>query len=262
MQRIVQVAVVAGLGVLLLTGGIWSYVKTAGRQVVDAVKKEVPLEFEIERTRDLVKDLVPEIRKNIEIVSTEAVEVEQLGERVVASKEQLVEQKAEILRLQGDLRAGKPVYVYGGTEYSSQQVKHDLANKFERYKNDEASSKSLSEIKETRVENLRVARRKLDKMVETKRQLEVQVEQLESRLRTQEVAMATSNVHLDESKVGRAKKAIEDLGKRLEVADRVLNAETAYFGQIELDTAPQTENIEQEVAEYFGTEATIADARQ
>lgn len=262
MQRIAQVAVVAGLGVLLLTGGIWSYVKTAGRQVVDAVKKEVPLEFEIERTRDLVKDLVPEIRKNIEIVAREAVEVEQLGERIAESKEQLAEQKADILRMQADLAAGQLVCTYGGKEYTREQVKHDLAGKFERYKNDEARHESDCEIKKAREKSLDVARRKLDKMVETKRQLEVQVEQLASRLRTQEVAMATSKVHLDESKVGRAKKAIEDLGKRLEVADRVLNAETAYFGQIELDTAPQTENIEQEVAEYFGTEATIADARQ
>lgn len=97
-------------------------------------------------------------------------------------------------------------------------------------------------------------------MVDMKRQLEVDVEQLEARRRTQEIAAVSDKVNFDESKVGLAKKAIHDIQKRLEVADRVLNSETAYFGEIEIDDR-QTDHIVDDAAAYFSEPDAIAKAR-
>ena len=40
------------------------------------------MEFEIDRARNMVKDIMPEIRKNMQIIAKEEVEVERLGQQI------------------------------------------------------------------------------------------------------------------------------------------------------------------------------------
>ena len=42
------------------------------------VRNSVPVDFEIERWRKMVKNLVPDIRKNMHVIAQEEVEVERL----------------------------------------------------------------------------------------------------------------------------------------------------------------------------------------
>ena len=260
MRKVTAVVGLALLGSALAGGGMWSYFKTAVNVVRGGIEENIPLEFQIARARDMVDDLVPEIRKNLEIIATEEVEIEQLAEKAAADKRKLADAKADILRMQSDLKEDKECYVYSGKEFTCDQVKHDLATKFERFKTSEARYDGSCQIRDVREQSLDAARQKLESIVDMKRQLEVDVEQLEASRRTQEIAAVSDKVNFDESKVGLAKKAIHDIQKRLEVADRVLNSETAYFGEIEIDDR-QTDHIVDDVAAYFSKPDAIAKAR-
>jgi hypothetical protein len=66
--------------------------------------------------------------------------------------------KSEIMKLKSDLATSQPVYNYGGRGYTVQQVKVDLANRFERYKTHDATLASLREIQTARRKSLDAAR--------------------------------------------------------------------------------------------------------
>ena len=227
-----------------------SYVVTSVGWVTDSVKDSVPIEFEIDRARKMVANLVPDIRRSMHVIAKEEVEVERLEKQIGQSEGRMTKQKQQIVRLKGDLENEQDVYNYSGRRFTIKQVKHDLANRFERYKTHDATLNSLRDIHLARTRSLEAARQKLEGMLTAKRQLEVDVENLDARLKMVEVAQTASDLNVDDSRLGRAKDLITQLRTRLEVAERVVNSEGMFRGEIPLDEAA-SEDIVAHVAEYF-----------
>ncbi|HUY36778.1 MAG TPA: hypothetical protein VMV69_28855 [Pirellulales bacterium] len=233
-----------------------SYVGTTVGWCKDSVKNSVPISFEIERARRMVKDLVPDIRKNMHMIAKEEVEVDRLAKQIGESESRLGKDRDEVMRLKTDLSTDKQVFQYAGRSYSAGQVKIDLANRFERFKTHDATLASLKEMQAARQRSLEAARQKLEGMLATKRQLEVDVEHLEARLKMVEAAQTTSDYKFDDSQLSRAKELVTDLRTRLEVAEKMVNAEGTFRDEIPLDQ-PAPENIVEQVSEYFQTERPL-----
>ncbi len=230
-----------------------SYVTTSTGYLKDAVKDSVPIGFEIERARRMIDQLVPEVRKNMHAIAKEEVLVERLDKQIADAESGLSKDKTELMRLKTDLASGAPTFQYAGRSYSAQQVKLDLANRFDRYKTSEATLTSLREIHAARQRSLDAARQKLEGMLVAKRQLQVQIENLEARLQMLAAAQTTSEYSFDDSQLGRVKELISDLRTRLQVAERMVNAEGRLHDEIPLEQqAP--ENIVQQVTQYFDAE--------
>jgi len=251
--------IIIGSGTLLLGGLMFgrdavSYVRTSAGYVSDSVQESVPIEFQIDRARGMIKDLVPEVRKNMHVIAKEEVEVQRLEEQIVKADSQLGKEKEQLMRLKSDLAEDRDVFHYAGRTYTTEQVKVDMANRFERYKTGDATLASLRQIHSARQRSLNAARQKLEGMLASKRQLQVEVENLEARLQMIAAAKATSEFEFDDSRLGRVKELVSNLRTRLDVADRLLNAETEFHDEIPLD-AIAPENIVDQVAEYF-TEPT------
>jgi predicted nucleic acid-binding Zn-ribbon protein len=247
--------IVAGAATLLLATfffgrDAWSYVATSAGWVKDSVRDSVPIEFEIERARKMVKDLVPDIRANMHVIAKEEVEVARLEKQIGDAEIKLASERSNVMRLRNDLTSGKDEFQYAGRSFTASQVKLDLANRFERFKTSDATLASLREIQIARTRSLEAARQKLEGMLASKRQLEVDVENLEARLKMVEAAQTTAEYNFDDSRLSRAKELISDLRTRLEVSERLVNSEGAFVDGIPLD-APQAENIVDEVTQYF-----------
>ena len=75
-------AVVAVLATLAFGRDVFSYVKTFGCSARDAIKSEVPIGFEIDRARDMVANLLPEIRNCMHVIAEEEVNVEHLSKEI------------------------------------------------------------------------------------------------------------------------------------------------------------------------------------
>jgi predicted nucleic acid-binding Zn-ribbon protein len=227
-----------------------SYVHTSAGMVKDSVKNAVPLTFEIDRARKMVKNLVPDIRTNMHVIAQEEVEVERLENQIAASSANLDKDRGELVKLKNDAACNLTAYEYGGRSYSLSQVKIDLANRFERFKTGEATLASLKDIQLARKKSLESARQKLEGMLAAKRQLEVEVENLDARLKMIEVAQTTSNYNFDDSQLGRAKELVTDLRTRLNVAERMLTVEGDLHDEIPV-SAQASENIVDQVTEYL-----------
>ena len=79
--------IVTGTGlvlVLLFGRDAASYVSTTYHHLTGAVKDSVPVEFQIDRARTMVRDLEPEIRRSMHIIAKEEVALEQLGKQIEA----------------------------------------------------------------------------------------------------------------------------------------------------------------------------------
>jgi hypothetical protein len=253
-----KVILIAGAGlvlaVFLFGRDALSYIRTSAGYVKESVQSQVPIEFQIDRARNMIKELVPEVRKNMQIIAKEEVEVQRLEEQIAGAETKLAKEKDQIMRLKTDVGSGKSVFQYAGRSYSADEVKTDLANRFERYKTSDATVASLREIHKARQKSLEAARQKLEGMLAAKRQLQVDVENLEARTQMVAAAQTTSKYQFDDSQLGHVKELVSNLRTRLEVAEKLVNAEVQYQGEIPLDKAA-AESVVDQVTEYFSDKA-------
>jgi phage shock protein A len=240
----------AVLGAIVFGTGLFSYLRTSAGYVKDGVSESIPVEFQIDRARGLIKDLLPEVRKNMHVIAKEEVEVQRLDAQIAQSEAKLAKEKEQILKLKTDLAESKDAYNYAGRTYSAGEVRVDLANRFERYKTGDATLASLKQIRNARDKSLAAARQKLEGMLAAKRQLQVEVENLDARSQMIAAAKTTSSYQFDDSRLGDVKELIANLKTRMEVSEKLVDAETNFHDEIPLEKAVP-ENIENQVADYF-----------
>ncbi len=251
--------IVLGLGVVglvtLLGSNLGSYVSTAYRRTASSVKETVPMEFQIDRARNMVRDLEPEIRRSMHVIAKEEVEVAALDERITTAEEKAGKDKSEILRLQSDLETGDRTFRYAGHTYSSGEVRDDLTRRFNRFKTADATLESLRQMRDARARNLDAAREKLTAMISAQRQLQVEVENLEAKHKLVQVAEASSDFQFDDSQLARCKELMTDIRSRLDVAAKLASADTSFQDEIPLDET-EAEDVTSQVAEYFDLEGS------
>ena len=247
-----------GLGVLgavaavgLLSTGAMSYVRTGYNTASAAVKESVPIDWEIKRARDMIKSLKPEIDKSRALVAREEVKVARLAKEVQAKEEMLVQSQKDILRLKGDLEGTtSTLFVYAGRTYTAQQVRDDLESRFDQFKVAEETTHKLAQVLLAREKNLDAARRKLDGMQAAKRQLEVEIENLQARLTMVEVAQTNNPVDLDDSHLSQTRDLLDQLAIRIEMQETMHSTEGGLVGNIQLDD-PKSPELLNEIANYF-----------
>ncbi len=256
---VVGTAVTLMLGLFFFGRDMVSYVNTSAQYMRESVQESVPTEFQIERARNMIADLGPEIEKNMLAIAREEVEVERIEQQIADTDARLASQKQDLLRLRSDLATGKEIFTYGRRAYTVEQVKLDLSNRFDRYQTKEKTLGSLRDKYGARSNALAAAQTKLQALMSAKSDLEADVEALEAQAEMVAAAQAASTYHFDDSKLGRARQLIDNLETRLDVAARMVNSEEYYAGQIPLnDEAP--ENIADRVSEYFQVDGPKTEA--
>ncbi len=253
-KTIISSAILLAVGTFVFGRDVLSYARTWGGSMRNAVKREVPVEFQVERARDLVEKLVPDIRECIHKIAEQQVDIEHRSKEVAQREEELGRQKQVILTLRGDLENGNGTFKYASRTYTPAQVKRDLALRFERFKVAEESIGRDKQILEAREKTLRANEEKLDTLLASKKELEVQIEQLDARLKTVQAAQAASDLQFDDSRLARAKKLITELNKQLDVQVKMLDAEGKFAELIPIEAEPKAdvENVTEQIDAYFG----------
>jgi hypothetical protein len=255
--------VALGLTTVVLFGrDAASYVGTTYQRLTSSVKQSVPIEFQIDRARAMVRDLEPEIRRSMHVIAKEEVAIEQLNAQIDNSEQKADKDKGEILRLQADLGQGRDVYHYASRTYTPDQVKQDLSRRFSRFKVTDETLSNLKNMRDARARNLDAAQQKLAAMINARRKLAVDVENLEAKHKLVEVAQASSDYVFDDSQLARAKGLITDIRTQLDVAAKLANADVNVDVEIPLDEASPSD-ITDQVAEYFslgGAKQKVADS--
>jgi septal ring factor EnvC (AmiA/AmiB activator) len=248
--------VVVGSGAVLLLGlffgrDTFSYVSTGWHKMHQSVHDSVPITFQIERARKMIKDLDGPIAESARVIAREEVAIDKLQSQIDKNEADLAKAENNIKRLNDDLKQGGSTFVYAGRSYSEKQVKTDLEHRFARFQTAQETTNKLEQILTARQNGLLAAREKYDAMLAARRQLEVDVENLEARMKLVEVAQTCSHVNVDDSQLARTKDLLNDIGSRISVAEKMVGAEAQYQGQIKLDDEVDSTDITQRVTQYF-----------
>lgn len=243
-------AIVVGSGALIAgTSGV-SYVKTGYHSIRDTIKEQIPIEVEIKRARDMISDLKPEIADNLKVIAREEVEVAKLQREVAAKQTSLNKSKQAILKLKDDVQSGVKYVSYGGKQFDMDEVRKDLNDRFKHFQTQEATSSKLEKVLAARELNLQAARRKLDEMLAAKRQLEVEVENLQARHTMVQVAETSSQFSMNDSRLSNVRQTLDEIATRIDVAEKLVDCCDSTMGiPVSEDDAPS--DLVDQITEYF-----------
>ena len=251
------------VGTCLFGKDALSYVVSSGNWARTAIKDSVPIEFELRRAKDLLEDIIPEMHANIGIIAREEVEVAALKNEITQGEKSVDDQWSRVAQLRDYLKTSDNVFNLRGKEFSRQQVKDDLSWRFDRFKESELVLASKKKLLSTREIALHSSMDLLEKTKGRKRLLASKIESLETQHRLLKASAVESGIHVDNSKLAMTEKLINDVKKRLTVAERVLAHENVFAQIIPFEEVTETE-LTGEVDKYFSAKASkraIADAK-
>lgn len=251
---------VVGLGLLLVSGLMFgrrglSYVSTCVSDIRESVKESIPIEMEIRSARQEVQSLDKDIRMMTHQIAKEEHQVEKFEADVLRQEEDVDKSFANIMRLRKHLESGDSMFVTHGQSYSNREVEADLRRRFDNHKTMEATAKKVRQIMEARKKGLDAAREKYAETVSAKHQLEVEIANLEARLKMVQVAETASEINFDNSRLSRARSRVDEIRTRIEVKEKVVNVAPDSLGGIPLEEPEVSDDILNEVNAYFNADA-------
>lgn len=239
-----------------------SYLKTSGKWAQTTIKDSVPIEFELRRAKDLLEDIIPEMHANIGLIAKEEVEVAALKNEISNAEKSVDDQWSRIVQLRENLKTEDKVFNFRGRQFSRQQVKDDLSLRFDRFKESElvlASKKKLLSSRETALQS---SMELLERTRGRKRLLASKIENLETQHRLLQAHAVESGIQVDNSKLAKTENLINDVKKRLTVAERVLAHKNLFVETIPLEEVTEAE-LTGQIDKYFtakASEKAIAEA--
>ncbi len=249
----------AALGTFVFGTSALSYMQTGVHEVREAVRSEVPLDFEIVRAKQEIEKIAPEIERCMHVIAEQQYDIEQREGEIARRTDELSGQKQAILALRQDLDSGRDVFVYSSRHFSADDVREDLGRRFDRFKTNEETLGRDQQIVDARRKALSANEEKLDNMLAVKKDLAVKIENLEARLNAVQASEAVSDLRIDDSQLARAKELIRDLDKKIGTRETLLSNEGRFTGAIPVEADRQAkkavENVEQEVDAYFHGES-------
>jgi chromosome segregation ATPase len=217
-KKMFLAALAIGAGMFILNHTrLGSYGYTAWNKATQKVKAQVPLEFELDRVREQVQLLVPDMRKNLGQIAEEIVAVENLKEEIKAGRVNLAKHREDVRVMTEDLKSGVTPVMYSGIRYSRERISEKLANTLKSCARFETELKNKEALLEHKEKGLEVAREQLASIRSQKEELELQIAQLESELKAVRLQQTKSTVQIDDSRLAHIKASLQDIRNRMKV---------------------------------------------
>ena len=246
-------AVALTAGTLLFGGEIVSYAKTSLYAVQREAKAAVPLAFELQRARDLLDDVLPELHENIRRIAREEVELESLNRSIADSEQRVAREEAALTRLRDQVAASAD-----DPTARHQATATDLARRARLFKEAQLVLEGKRRVEESRRASLAAATASLEGVQSRKTQLEDQIEGLAAQFSLVQAAASTSDLAVHDSKLAQTETLITDLRDRLDVAQRTLAHEARFVAHTRL-TPPTDAELLAEVDALLGESSPATD---
>jgi hypothetical protein len=244
--KVIKYACVSAVGLAVVGGVIfgtdlYSYLSSSGRAVRSAVKDNVPVEFELRRARDLVDDLVPEVQACVRQIAQQEVDVAALRREIGQSGANLRAERARIGKLRDALATNETAFTFAGIRYTREQVKEDLARRFDLLKESEVVLAGKERLLQNRERSLAAAVQALERTRSQKVLLEGQIANLEAQhqLLQSTPGGGSAETGLGHGKLAQAERLIDQVKKQLQVAERVLAHEARFVQPIRVDAVSE-----------------------
>jgi chromosome segregation ATPase len=252
-------AVIVALGLMVLSWlGLSSYPATAFEKVRNSFKKQVPLEFEIERLRYQVNQLVPDMQKKLGTIAEMMVQVDNLRDDVADTRTALKRQKSQILSMTKELETGATTVSYRGKEWGSTQLREKLDSDFASYRQGEAELKIKEQLLEAKERELAAIREQMASIKQQKQEMEIEVARLEAEVRTVRAAQSRSKFQIDNSSLAQCKATLADIRNRLKVEKTTAQLQNEFGDEpATVQAKPRSsKDLTKDIKKYFNDAPT------
>lgn len=220
---------VALLAVLSVTK-VGSYMSTSWNKIQNKAAKSVPIEWELDRLKDQVAQLIPDMRKNLSVVAEGMADVERLNRDITTTKANLDEQKTRLVQMAKDLETQETQFIYAGKVYSREIVAKKLEGDYKSYNRVLAEVKTKEQLLTIKQRELDAAREQLTAVKDMEQQLKLQIAELEADVKTVRLAETKSKFQIDDSRMSDVKRSIEELRHRLDTERKKAELDAEFFG--------------------------------
>ena len=239
------------LGFLLFGTDFLSYLRTSTRVVQKAAQDQLSVDFEIQRARDMVEEILPQLQAHVQLIAEDEVEIATLEREIETDRTTLETRRDRLAELRRQMEVQQVTYLVGHREHSRQSLTEKLAADFARYREAELLLQSKEALLATRRQSLQNALRMLDRAKHQKLELEQKIESLVAQHRLLQSDSMGTSAALDHSSLARADQLLADIQRRLDVSERVL-AHESDLRELELEPAPLNESsLLTEFDDYF-----------
>jgi len=254
--KLIKVGVLGTAATLLVGGAVLgtdlgSYIRSSSRCVSSAVKDNVPIEFQLRRARDLLDDIIPEMQASIRSIAEQEVEIASLKAEITDGDKALADAKGKVAKVRDCLSTPGSSFSIGQVIYTRDELKEDLAHRFERTKEAEMALTGKRRLLSNREKSLQAAMQVFDRTRSQRSQLESQIAALESQHKLVQMASIGSGVRIDHSKLAQTEKLISDIKKQLDVSERVLAHQAKFVDTIPVETTVNEKDLLTEVDAYL-----------
>ena len=239
------------VGWLIFGRELGSYAYSSARSVQTAVKDSVPIEFELQRARHLVDEIVPEIHAHVRHIAQQEVEIADLRQDIERSDRSIAEEHARVQRLRDSLDTEYASVVLSGVSYSREQVREDLSRRFDALKEAEVILAGKQRLLAKREQAMAAAMSALEHTRSQKSLLEGQIASLEAQHKLVQAASAGTEFAIDDTKLAQTERLIGQIRRQLDVAERVLAHESRFTQPIPVETISEPDLLA-EVDEHLG----------
>ena len=240
---------------LLFGRNLIPYAGTAISKAQSWADSQVDVSFKIDTAQGLLENVKDQIEPMVYSIAKQEVEIKRLSEQVEQQDEALVKAHLHIMQLRDHLDSGEASYVSTkGRSYNNSQVREDLARKFRQYKAAEERLNDLRTTLDVRQAGLEAAREGLEETMAKRRDLQLEIENLEAERKMLEVARTASDfAEFDNSDLSRTEQMIEEIRAQLETEAVMLAIAPQLTGEIPMDDDMDTEgDIVDAIDVYFG----------
>ena len=250
-------------GALFFGGEAASYLRSSARSVRASVRENIPVDFELRRARDLLDEMLPEMQANVRLIAGQEVDIDAANADIGASEKSLAEESARIQKLREALSGSQSNYTFAERTFTREQLKQDLARRFDLYREAEATLAAKRKLLGERQRSLAAAETQLEHMRDRKGALEAQVEALAGQYRL--VQMASSSAvgqppSIDAGKLAQAEKLVAEIRKQLNVAEHVLAREATFTQPIPVDIVDEQDLLSRVDQHFSGGKASTPSA--
>ncbi|RMG40352.1 MAG: hypothetical protein D6725_03600 [Planctomycetota bacterium] len=220
-------------------GTVWSYVKTGHRMIGQTIRDHVPVQMEIERLGQMIKEAEEQLRDDERQLATMEVQCEQLEEDIAEGQRRLQSARRDMDKLAQLLEtATSDRITIGDRQYTRVAVEQELQRRMDEYEFLEQSLNDRRKALKERRKYVTAMRESIERNWRDVQKLALQRDGLKDQLRLLKLEKGKSS-RFDAHKVAQAQHLAEELVAKLRAEQKVRQTHLAEH-RIELPAPEET----------------------
>ena len=239
-------------GFLLFGSDLTSMLKTSANSIRQSARQSVPVEFELDRAKDQINDILPDLQSQVRMIAEEEVAISRLEKEVAQDQQRMRKLEQSLSGLRKKVRTNQVSWRVGEANLDRQQFTKHLQSRFSHLKQAKLSTESKERLLAKRREGLAAAVTLLEEMRLRQSELELKVESLAAQHRLIKASAIDSGELIDDSHLSQADQLLGEIENRIEVAERMMTYGRGIMDVPVEEDNDSTESVLAEIDQYFG----------